>query len=67
MKHDSHCELNDPNRLPWQGKSCECGSRAYPLCVGCRNGRHMQHQDTNTNTGKLCACDLCTAEEGNAA
>ena len=62
MNHDAKCELNDPDRPAWQGKSCECGSRAYPLCVGCRNGRHMQHNQTNPGTGRPCQCDLCESE-----
>jgi hypothetical protein len=63
VNHDAKCELRDPNRPTWVGPSCQCGSRAYPLCPGCRDGKHHAHATTNPGTGKTCACDLCTDQD----
>lgn len=75
MNHDHLCEMADPlvrkcgtcgDFIPIGSPHCHCGSRAFPLCVGCRDGRHLQHRDVNPSTGKACSCDLC-ADEGVAA
>lgn len=46
MNHDEQCEL--PNT---RGMSCRCGSRAYQLCPGCRDGLHLKHTEP-------CECPL---------
>ena len=64
MIHDAQCEL-ETNR----GHGCNCGSRACPLCHGCRNGAHTQHKPTfeatipsSAGTRKVtlqCDCPTC--------
>lgn len=58
MKHDDQCELGQGYQIvtPYgvvRTLECHCGSRAYPLCDGCRDGRHLKHRDGD------CSCDLC--------
>lgn len=57
MKHDDRCELRNVVQTPWGMKaaSCQCGSRAYPLCDGCREGRHLKHRAADRD----CQCPLC--------
>jgi hypothetical protein len=70
MLHDALCELGQPNRNcrtcdGWVSPGhphCHCGSRAFPLCSGCRGGLHRHHLETNPATGKRCSCDLCNEE-----
>ena len=49
MTHDALCE-----RVTNGGRDCGCGSRACPLCEGCRNGMHTKHATTTR-----CDCPLC--------
>lgn len=69
MRHDLKCELNrracSQCHLSLWFAHCHCGSRAFPLCVGCRHAQHLEHRDTEPSTGEICQCDLCT--EGEAA
>ena len=62
MLHDALCEL-ETNR----GHGCNCGSRACPLCDGCRNARHASHvaefTTTLANTKTVVACTCPTCEE----
>jgi hypothetical protein len=59
MKHDELCELRQTQFTPHgiRTPSCQCGSRAFPLCDGCRAGLHTKHRDL-TPLGDRCQCDL---------
>jgi hypothetical protein len=71
MTHDPACELHTlftgmtrcafPECWAMNGH-CHCGSRLFPPCVGCRDGRHLQHKPHVDNIDRACACDLCTEE-----
>lgn len=52
VTHDALCE-----RVTNGGRDCGCGSRACPLCDGCRDGMHTKHATTTR-----CDCPLCEEE-----
>ena len=67
MTHDSLCE-----RVTNGGRDCGCGSRACPLCDGCRNGMHTKHKPefeatvpSSAGTRKVtlpCDCPMCETD-----
>jgi hypothetical protein len=61
MLHDALCELRQTQFTPHgiRTPSCQCGSRAFPLCDGCRVGLHTKHRASDRG----CACDLCGLED----
>lgn len=66
--HDDRCEQR--NRMAIAAKwpflpECHCGSRLCPLCDGCKDGKHLQHNPTVSGWGMAtvaCACPLCEEE-----
>lgn len=67
MIHDDKCELRDgPQMTPFglRAPSCQCGSRAFPLCDGCRSSQHLKHVDMVLSRNLPCCCDLCYVEVG---
>lgn len=65
MLHDHLCELSQPRALQqcrsctlyMTSAHCHCGSRAHPLCEGCRDGLHLRHEAAG------CDCTLCDESE----
>ena len=64
MKHDDLCELKATAFTPWgiRTPSCQCGSRAFPLCEGCASDQHLKHHPKAMTGDRDCACDLCVEE-----
>ena len=67
MIHDELCEL-----VSNRGHGCNCGSRACPLCHGCRDGAHTRHEPvfettapSSAGTRKVtlpCDCPMCETD-----